>query len=362
MYKKIFFLALILISSVQLIQAQFRPYSNEFMALGVGARGLAMGNAQSAIVNDVSSAYWNPAGLNDVENLQVSAMHAEWFAGVGKYDYIGFAKNIRNDRAVGVSLIRFGVDNIPNTLSLVDGSGNVNYENITTFSSADYGVLLSYAQKLDVLGGIKVGGNVKIIHRKVGSFAKSWGFGIDLGAQYVYKNKLRLGATLRDATSTYNTWAFSFTEEEKEALKLANNEIPVNSVELTSQQLIVGGAYKFFDSDKIDVQSALDLVATFGERNNLIKGPISIDPRIGLEATYNEKIALRLGLNNFQRFSKDGDVENKSLSFQPNVGLGLNLNFLTVDYALTGFGTVASGVYSHIFSVKLDFNASDRFN
>ena len=50
MYKKIFFLALILTMGAQITQAQFRPYSNEFLALGVGARGLAMGNAQTALV------------------------------------------------------------------------------------------------------------------------------------------------------------------------------------------------------------------------------------------------------------------------------------------------------------------------
>ena len=346
----------------QIIQAQFRPYSNEFLALGVGARGLAMGNAQTALVDDVSSAYWNPAGLNDVENLQVSAMHAEWFAGVGKYDYIGFAKNIRNDRTIGLSLIRFGVDNIPNTLNLVDGSGNINYENITTFSASDVGILLSYAQNLDILGGIKVGGNVKIINRKVGDFAKSWGFGLDLGAQYVYKDKFRLGATLRDATATYNTWSFSFTDEEKQILALTGNTVPVNSVELTSQQLILGGAYKFFEKNNFDVQGALDLVTTFGERNNLIRGAVSIDPRIGVEATYNDVVAFRFGFNNFQRFSKGNDTDKKSLSVQPNIGLGLKFNIINIDYALTGFGTVASGVYSHIFSVKLNFNASDRIN
>ncbi|MBO9572986.1 MAG: hypothetical protein J7497_12395, partial [Chitinophagaceae bacterium] len=68
--------------------AQFRKYSNEFLNIGAGARGLAMGSAQVASVNDGSSGYWNPAGLVNVkDNPQLSIMHAEYFAGIGKYDY-----------------------------------------------------------------------------------------------------------------------------------------------------------------------------------------------------------------------------------------------------------------------------------
>ena len=43
--------------------AQFRKYSNEFLNIGAGARGLAMGSAQVASVNDGTAGYWNPAGL-----------------------------------------------------------------------------------------------------------------------------------------------------------------------------------------------------------------------------------------------------------------------------------------------------------
>ena len=61
--------------------AQAPKYSNEFLNIGVGARGLAMSKAQVASVNDVTSAYWNPAGLTGIQdNLQVSTQHAEYFA------------------------------------------------------------------------------------------------------------------------------------------------------------------------------------------------------------------------------------------------------------------------------------------
>ena len=76
-----------------------QKYSNEFLAIGVGARAHGMSGAQTAITNDLSAAYWNPAGLTSIEApFQVNAMHAEWFAGVGQYDYLGFGKSLNKEK------------------------------------------------------------------------------------------------------------------------------------------------------------------------------------------------------------------------------------------------------------------------
>ena len=62
---------------------QFRKYSNEFLNIGAGARGLAMGSAQIASVSDGTAGYWNPAGLVNIkDNPQLNLMHAEYFAGI----------------------------------------------------------------------------------------------------------------------------------------------------------------------------------------------------------------------------------------------------------------------------------------
>src|ERR1700752_1804024 len=79
--------------------AQFRKYSNEFLNIGAGARGLSMGSAQVASVNDGTSGYWNPAGLTGVkENTQINLMHAEYFAGIGKYDFASIAFPAANNK------------------------------------------------------------------------------------------------------------------------------------------------------------------------------------------------------------------------------------------------------------------------
>ncbi|MGB1218033.1 MAG: PorV/PorQ family protein, partial [Saprospiraceae bacterium] len=227
-----------------------QKYSNEFLAIGAGARAQGMGNSSVASSSDAYSPYWNPAGMAGVEsNMQLAFMHAEWFAGVGNYDYLSLVYPIYSEkkdkrRAFGISAIRFGVDDIPNTLSLYADDGTVDYNNITSFSSADYAFLLSYAQDYWMGDNRKlfIGGNAKVIYRNIGSFAKAVGFGFDLGAQFHLKN-VSFGLTAKDLTNTFNAWNFSFTEEEKETLAITNNEIPINSLEVTRPWFILGSAY-----------------------------------------------------------------------------------------------------------------------
>ena len=119
-------------------------YSNEFLNIGIGARALAMSNSVITSTDDVTAGYWNPAGLTQIDqDLQIGLMHAEYFAGIAKYDYGSISKNIDKNSAASFSFIRFGVDNIPNTTELIDAQGNVNYDRISYFTAADMAFLMS---------------------------------------------------------------------------------------------------------------------------------------------------------------------------------------------------------------------------
>ncbi|HNE29721.1 MAG TPA: hypothetical protein PLW66_11165, partial [Saprospiraceae bacterium] len=72
-----------------------QKYSNDFLAIGVGARAHGMSGAQTALVGDITAGYWNPAGLAQITApIQIGAMHAEWFVGVSQYDYLSFGKQL----------------------------------------------------------------------------------------------------------------------------------------------------------------------------------------------------------------------------------------------------------------------------
>ena len=349
------------------VDAQFRKYSNEFLNIGAGARGLAMGGAQVASVNDGTSGYWNPAGLVGVKDYpSVHLMHAEYFAGIGKYDFGSVAIPLNDQkRVVALSVLRFAVDDIPNTLFLVEPDGSINYNNIRTFSSADYAFLLSYAQKIKDEEDQKLsfGGNVKIIHRKVGSFASAWGFGLDAGIQYTNK-RLKLGLSARDITTTFNAWSFTFDDREKEVLYLTNNDIPVKSTEMTAPRLILGGAYSFPLNDNFTLAAEANLDLTFdGQRNTVISSKaVNIDPRLGLEANYQNNIFFRAGISNFQKALSDGDTLNlkKVWIYQPSIGAGFRIKNVVIDYAFTNLANQSNPLYTHIFSLRVDLRKNDN--
>ncbi|MBW7868672.1 MAG: PorV/PorQ family protein [Brumimicrobium sp.] len=340
-----------------LAQGSLAPkYSNEFLQIGVGARAMGMGNAMVAGVNDVTSVYWNPAGLTGVKNkVAIGLMHSEYFAGIAKYDYIGIASRIDEKSSVGFAALRFGVDDIPNTTQLIDNQGRIDYDRVTTFTAADYAFLFSYGRELGI-EGLSIGGTVKVIYRKAGKFAQSWGFGLDAGLQYKIEDKWRFGAMFRDVTSTFNAWMFKLDDQMKEVFIKTGNEIPQNGLELTLPRFMFAAQRKIDIHWKdIYITPEIDFtLTTDGKRNTLIKSKVlSMDPVVGLEIGWRDIIAIRTGVNNFQ-FMKDFNDKRK-LTVQPNIGIGVTIKGVTLDYAFTNLGNQKDALYSHVISLKFGF-------
>jgi len=329
-----------------------RKYSNEFMSIGVDAAAMGMSNAVTASTSDVNSGYWNPAGLVNLGDMQASLMHASYFANIAQYDYAAFAMPIDDQSAWGVSLIRFGVDDIMNTTQLIDSEGNIDYNRISLFSTADYGFTFSYARKLK-LEGFQYGVNAKVIRRIIGDFANSWGFGIDAGIQFT-KNDWKVGLMVRDITTTYNIW--NIDEEAFEQISGAvegqNQELP-ESTEITLPKAQLGVARMFTIHYDYTILGALNLNMQFARTNDIISTDVvSIDPALGFEFGYIDLVFVRAGVGNFQNIRQIDDTTK--VGFQPNIGLGFKYKGIQVDYALTDLGDQSAALYSNIFSVKVD--------
>jgi hypothetical protein len=345
---------ILLFFSVLFASAQTaRKYSNEFMNIGVDAAALGMANAVTAITSDVNAGYWNPAGLVQLRDNQLSLMHASYFANIATYNYAAFAMPLDDRSAVGFSAIRFGVDDILNTTQLIDQQGNIDYNRISLFSTADYGFTFSYARKLP-LDGLNYGVNAKVIRRVIGKFASSWGFGFDVGIQFE-RGDWRIGVMARDITTTYNIW--NIDEEQfatiQGAVEGQNQEQP-ETTEITIPKLQIGAGRRFDFRGDYSLLASMNLNMRFVQTNDIIStSSFSIDPALGFEFGYIDLIFLRAGVGNFQNVLQlDG---SESVNFQPNIGVGFKYKGIHVDYALTDIGDQSVALYSNVFSVKIDW-------
>ena len=332
-------------------------YSNEFINIGVDAAALGMSNAVVAQTDDVNSGYWNPAGLMRLEQKELSLMHSSYFANIAQYNYAAFAMPIDDQSSFGASLIRFSVDDILNTTQLIDSQGNINYDRISTFSTADWAFTVSYAREAK-LDGFTYGGNFKVIRRVIGEFANSWGFGFDVGAQFK-RGDWEIGVMARDITTTYNTWTIDEEkfEEVRGAVENQNQDLP-ETTEVTLPKLQIGVARTFeFHYDHI-LSAEVDLNMRFIQTNDIISSSsVSATPAIGLEYGYIDMVFVRAGAGNFQNVQGiDGD---ETLNFQPNIGVGFKYRGISVDYALTNIGN-GDDLYSNVFSVNIDLSVFSR--
>ncbi len=332
-------------------------YSNEFLNIGAGGRSLAMARSTVATIHDVTSAYWNPAGLASLEkDFELGVMHIEYPHGIATYDYFGGVTRILDSLGtLGLSVIRMGVDDIPNTLNMYDDQGNINphiQNDMPRVSVADYAFLLSYAKKTSI-PGLGLGINAKVIHRIIGDFASSWGFGLDVGAQYNAK-KWHFGLVGRDITSTFNAWDVN-TEPLEETFIETGNELPENSLEVTLPRLLIGIGRNFKLSDQFSILTELNADMFFdGKRNELIKTDVtSISPHLGIEINYNDAIFVRGGAGNIH---KTPDYGGSHYTFRPTVGVGIHFLFFDLDYAITEIGETSKMFFSHIFSLNIAFN------
>ena len=332
----------------------FRNYSNEFLNIGVDAAALGKSKAVVATTNNVNAIYWNPAGLVGIDDYQGSIMHASYFAGIANYDHAAFAMPIDRNSALGISVIRFGVDDILNTTELIDSQGNIDFNRISLFSAADYAFNIAYARNL-IFKDVKFGVNAKIVRRIIGDFATSWGFGFDAGLQFE-RNDWKFGIMARDITTTFNSWAINEDEfnKIKDAIPGQNQELP-ETTEITKPKIQVGIAKEFRIGRFFNLQTEVDLNIRFEQTNDIFSSEVgSIDPAVGFQLDFDKLVYLRLGVGNFQYITQFDD--GKSLSLQPNFGVGFNYQGIHVDYALTNIGSVGNALFSNVFSITIDYS------
>lgn len=357
---------MLLFSHAFLVQGQKRVYVNEYLNIGVGGRGLAMAGSVTASANDITSAYYNPAGFMRIgADYQVGLMHAEYFSGNAKYDYAGIGIPMKKkNRALGVSFIRYATDDIAYTIDYVQPDGSFDESKLKSISAGDYAFLITYAQGLKIFKNPEIvtnlGVNAKIIYRHIGSMGSAWGAGIDAGFQAAYR-KWRFGLMMKDITTTYTAWSFHLTPAEEAVFGKTGNEIPVKSYEVMYPRFNIGIGHYFTNAGKpfqLMAEIGAD-ITTDGQRNALVSNAdLTLDPHMGLEASYKNTLFLRAGVGNIQRVMDDRDTTNvqRFTLFQPSIGVGVKLKALNIDYCYTSLQTQENPLFSHIISLRIDLD------
>ena len=270
-------------SSLHSASVHSSKYSMEYYRAGVGARAEGLGNANAAVVRDVTSLYWNPAGLASISEWQCHATHSERFAGAVNVDFLGTAVPFAGKSALGFGIYRLGVDDIPITrltdptkpIRYLDPSGTwqINKPYVDhTVNDQEFTFLLSYACRKNERFAFGV--NLKSIHKTLEDYS-AWGMGLDLGVQFKAFRNLQMGAVLKDATATFIAWRGGETEWIRPRLRVGAG-IPLSFSRLSLLPVL-------------DAEMGFNRLGTVSQ---LSTGDFDCELHAGLEARYQDRIAV----------------------------------------------------------------------
>ena len=253
-----------------------------FLRLGNGARASGMGEAFTAVADDATSIYYNPAGLASITEVDLNVTHTEWLQDI-RIEQVSVASEMLGG-AVGLSFtgVNYGsLDRYPDYPALVpDG----------TFAPYDLAFAAGYA--MDVLPNLSAGVAAKLIYEKI-DFESATGWAIDVGV--VHRSMIE-GLTLAASVLNFGPEA-KFIEEK-----------------FYPPFQIRGGAAYRYDPDWL--------------RGNVILAADAVFPNdgeaklhMGMEYSYRELLSVRAGYK--------GNYYTQG----PTLGLGVNYRNLRFDYA-----------------------------
>jgi len=289
-----------------------------------GAKQAGMGEAYSAVADDASAGYYNPAGLafqdRNVKNLQF--MHTNWLPSLADdmyYEFLGFSQYAEGWGNFAFNIVYFNMGEQNRTTSI---SSDV----IGKFQSFDLTASGSYGATMT--DNLSVGLTLKFIYSKLADVGQEMekgkgigtSFALDFGA--MYKTPVR-GLTL--SAVMHN-------------LGPKISYIDVTQADPLPLHMVFGAAYIPIESEFNKLTLVLDIYKPLVRRHGspveaLIKGWYDednefeqIDFKVGTEYVYNNFVALRAGYS----YDKDGELQS------PTFGFGIIWDLLNVDIAYYG--------------------------
>ncbi|MBL0349084.1 MAG: PorV/PorQ family protein [Elusimicrobia bacterium] len=276
--------------------------STPFLSMGAGARAAALGQAYTAVANDATAVYWNPAALPFLHRRTVTLMHGALVGSAMTYDYAAFGQKWGRHGGVGVGLQHLSAGG----LVLADASGARQGE----FKPRDFAGSLAVGGQWS---GAAVGATVKLVRRQVVNTAQTLAYDVGVLSPFYFGNRLRLGAA---ATNLGGALKFDQVKE----------KIPATHR---------GGAVVRFSPRAF---ASVEAEKKTGARAALrVGGEYALDWKTGA-------LALRAGYDS-------GLTEDRGAAGF-TVGLGLGFDNVKVDYALI---PNREGDVSHLLSLTTWF-------
>ena len=338
----------------QRAQSQLAKYSNNYLQLGYSAEYEALGRSAIALPYTFGLERANPASLQQLPHHYVAGgSFSSIFSGLGTLLYASAALRLDSMSGASVSLLRFGVDGIQNTLDWRDEAGNEDYSRIRRFSIADYALFLSYGRTLP-WKEFDVGGTVKVLYRDGGGFATGIGLGVNLAANYRH-GKWQITGVARDLTSTWVLWFI----DAKKLSRIREGEELNNShsraAEGTAPTLEIAASYRSSFQETLHYGATVRFSEHFDGREYapLHIGNITFAPAIGIWGSYRDFVFLRLGAHQLQEIPLTRT--SNALSFTPTAGIGLRGWGLHIDYAFSAPLATVSARMNHLVSVSYSF-------
>jgi long-subunit fatty acid transport protein len=288
----------------------------QFLKIGVGGRGAALGDAFVAIANDASALYWNPAGLTQFNDNQIIFSHNKWVVDIN-HDFFGAVYHLDETNTFGVSFVSLNMQDMPVTTEF-NPFGNGEY-----FGFSDVAFSVSYSRKMT--DKFSFGGTIRYIEETLDKL-KMRGLMIDLGTYYW----TGLGST-RFAVAVTN---------------FGNNLAPDGEVVLIGKRkksewqafapptmFRIGFAFEPYEDEMHKVTTSIQLNHPNDNSENL---------STGIEYTWNNMFFIRAGYKI--------NVEEQNYSFGTGLFVPIDIANFTLDYAYSNFARLGS---AHRFSIML---------
>jgi len=316
----------------------------EFLLLGAGARGAALGNGYTALANDVTALYYNPGGLALMSRPQAMVSTYNYVADT-KYTWLGLALPLSGGtRALGVQMGNFGFSNQPvYTLDNPDGDG-------TTYSVSETFIGATLSQNFS--DRFSAGLSLKFVTDQLGETSAS-GVALDFGTNFhamIGDRPIRAAFVIQNLGSNLEATGSALQT-------LVNREPPLGTVQIPQDgQPARLRASPWTLPVLFRVGLAYDLYAAGSNRLSLLgefNQPVNTKPGGGMGLEY---ALTNLGNSGFSLAARGSYTLIPDNNIDPGAGAGFQTSQTTSTFSSEGLALGGGLNYSRgNFSLGFDY-------